>query len=149
MIAGIAPINVDLLRGHLPLTVMCIFFLTYTNAILGSSNLVTGMDPITCGGDSHCTSVFLPGGVFNSRRVIPGAEPNLNLTLFSGDDLFSKYPALLIHNAPGYHVEFTPIDENFTFFRNDCSMFAQGLYLCIASYEAKIVAGELQIHCFN
>lgn len=121
---------------------MCFFFLTYTDAILGSANLVTGIDPASCGRGNNCTSIFLPGGIFNSRRVMAGGEPNLNQTLFSGDNLFSNAPAILIHDAPGYQVEFTPIDENFTFLRNDCSMFTTGIYLCVASHESQIVAGQ-------
>jgi hypothetical protein len=145
VLGGIAPLNVSVLEGHLPIAVICIFFSTYTNALLGSSNFVTGMDPITCSGD-NCTSIFLPGGVFNSRLLEPPTRPNLNLTLLKGDFL-TNAPVVLINNAPGYQVEFTPLDESFSFLRNDCTMYGQtqgeGLYICVTSIDSTIVAGDI------
>jgi hypothetical protein len=144
VLAGIAPLNVTLLEGYFQTSVLAIFFSTYTNAILGSSNFVTGIDPILCSG-SNCTSIFLPGGIFNTRRLHPGVQPNLNITLLS-DDLLDKAPAILITNAPGYQIEFSPISQNFSFLRNDCTMYGQtqgeGLYLCLASDNSSLAAGH-------
>jgi len=143
VLGGIAPLNVTLLAPYLPVSVLAILFATYTNAILGSSNLVTGVDPVSCSG-SNCTSIFLPGGIFNARRVEPPGYPNLNISLLA-DNLLTTASAVIINSAPGYQVEFTPLDEDFTFFRNNCTMYGQtgsvGFYVCLASYNSSLMAG--------
>lgn len=141
--AGIAPLNATLLEGYYQTSVMAIYFATYTSTILGSSNFVTGIDPVLCSG-SNCTSIFLPGGIFNTRRVYPNVQPNLNVTLLS-DSLLDNVPAIVIKDAPGYQVEFAPINKNFSFLRNNCSMYGQtqgeGLYVCLASQNSTLMAG--------
>jgi hypothetical protein len=126
---------------HLPIAAGCVYFSTYANAILGASNFVTGIDPVSCSG-SNCTAVFLPGGIQLTRRldVLNGTSLNLNATVLDGA------PAVLINDAPGYQVEFFPIEADFSFQPStDCATFGetrgQGLRLCVASNNSTIVAG--------
>jgi hypothetical protein len=139
----LAPIDLTVLAGHLSISYTCVFFSTYTNSILGASNFVTGIDPVGCSG-KNCTAVFLPGGLQIARLldIVNGPGIDLNATLLS------KSPAVVVHNAPGYHLEFSPVDPDFTFDDStECEIFGeergQGLRLCIGSYNSAIVAGTI------
>lgn len=125
----------------------CLFFSTYSNAILGSSNFVTGIEPVACSGND-CKAVFLPGSLQLARDLgsFNGSQVNLNKTLFN------NAPAVLIHNAPGYQLDYYPIDENYKFnTTQDCATFGQargqGLYICLAMNNSTIVAGIEDIEC--
>jgi len=119
--------------------VLCTYFSAWTASILGISKYVTGIAPASCNGT--CTSVFLPGGVETARVL----GPNLNITLLEGG-IFNNADAFLIHDAPGFHLEFFPIAADYSFNRtNDCNLYGesrgQGAYICVGSYHSSIVAG--------
>lgn len=143
VVAGLAPINITLLALHLPPAVAWIYFSTYSISILGNSNFVTGIEPIDCIG-INCKSVFLPGSLQLARRLDEfSGTINLNATLFN------SAPAVLIYNAPGYQLDFFPVDEGFVFDKTtECNTYGQtrgqGLYLCIGSKNSTIVAGIIQ-----
>jgi hypothetical protein len=119
----------------------CVFFSTYGNTILGSSNFVTGIEPVACSG-VDCKAVFLPGSLQLARDLggVNGTPLNLNKTIFN------NAPTILIHNAPGYQLDYYPIDESYQFnTTEDCAIFGQGrgqgLYMCLAMNNSTIVAG--------
>lgn len=112
--------------------------------ILTSSKFVTGLDPISCS-VPECVSVYLPGGLETARQ----RTGNLNATLLNGT-LLDGASAVLINNAPGYHLEFFPLDRNFQFQASDCMIFGQsrneGLYLCVSSNGNTTVAGTFLVN---
>jgi hypothetical protein len=127
------------LLPDIPISVLCIYFSTWTASILAASKFVTGIAPVTCGGT--CRSVFLPGGIETARVL----GPDLNRTLLQGG-FFDNADVFLIHNAPGYHLEFFPIPADYSFDKtNDCLLYGQsrgqGLYICVGSYDSSLVAG--------
>jgi hypothetical protein len=127
------------LLPDIPTSVLCIYFSAWTASILGVSKFVTGIAPVTCGGT--CRSVFLPGGI-ETVRVL---GPDLNRTLLEGG-LFDNADVFLIHEAPGYQLEFFPIATDYSFDRaNDCLLYGQsrgqGLYICVGSHDSSLVAG--------
>jgi hypothetical protein len=137
---GLMQLNTALLPD-IPTSVLCIYFSAWTASILGASKFVTGIAPVTC--DGTCRSVFLPGGIETARVL--GSD--LNRTLLEGG-LFDNADVFLIHEAPGYHLEFFPIPTDYSFDRtNDCLLYGQsrgqGLYICVGSYESSLVAGGL------
>lgn len=142
VLAGLAPINISLLR-FVPVSIMCVYFSSNTYSILGASNFVTGVPPVRCSG-SNCTSVFLPGGLELARLN----DGNLNATLLNGTAL-NHAPVIMINNAPGFQVEFSPMDSDFAFNTSDCVTFGQqrgqGLYLCVGSRNSTLQAGRFKI----
>jgi hypothetical protein len=135
---GLMELNTTLLPD-IPTSVLCIYFSAWTASILGASKFVTGITPVTC--DGTCRSVFLPGGIETARVL--GSD--LNRTLLEGG-LFDNADVFLIHEAPGYHLEFFPIAIDYSFDRtNDCLLYGQsrgqGVYICVGSYESSLVAG--------
>jgi len=109
VLAGLAPINLPVLT-HLPKAVGCIYYSTYANAILGASNFVTGIDPVSCSG-GNCNTVFLPGSLQLARQLnqLNGTLLNMNATVFN------DVSAVLLYNAPGYQLEFFPLEDGFMF----------------------------------
>jgi hypothetical protein len=70
---------------------------------------------------------------------------NLNETLLLGG-IFEAADAIIIREAPGYHLEFYPIDPQDSFdVVTDCLLFGQsriqGLYICVASKGHTLIAG--------
>lgn len=118
-----------------------VHFLAFTQSILTDSTFVTGIPPSTCSGE-NCSSFFLPGGLRQVR--LQGQE--FNSSLFNGQQPEDS-SSVLIHDAPGYQLEFSPIERNYTFDSGtDCTTYGQttglGLHLCIASSGPRILAGE-------
>lgn len=89
--------------------------------------------------------MFLPGGVELARLQ----QQNANITLLTKGGL-TDAEVIVINNAPGYQVDFSPIDPSFTFnAMSDCAMYGQGngqgLYLCVGGIDTNnytIVAGQ-------
>jgi hypothetical protein len=141
VLAGLAPLNITSM-GEIPVSVICVYFSAWSNALLGASKFVTGIAPAAqeCTG-VNCTSVFLPGGVELAR--LQGG--NLNTTLLNGT-LLKDAPTILIHDAPGYELDFYPMAENFSFdVEQDCGTYGrasgQGLHVCVSSINSAIIAG--------
>jgi hypothetical protein len=104
------------------------------HSILIDPTLVVGVSPLYCTG-SDCTSLFLPGGLELVRR--PDGS-----TLFTGQQL--EEPVIIVHDAPGYQLEFSPTDFKFNF-DTDCHNYGlpiSSLYACIAFSDDKLLTGE-------
>lgn len=144
VIAGLAPINYTILFSDIPKAVACLYLSNYANGFLGASNFVIGMSPVSCSG-LNCTSVFLPGGLLLARRT----DKTLNGTLLNlNASLLNTGQAILINNAPGYQMEFFPIDDDFSFnAATDCATYGQsrgdGLHVCFGSNNSTLVVGKL------
>jgi hypothetical protein len=101
------------------------------------------MSPVSCTG-LNCTSVFIPGGLLLARRtdeVFNGTLLNMNASLLNTGQ------AVLINNAPGYQLEFFPVDDDFSFnATTDCTTYGQsrgdGLHLCIGSNNSTLAVGQ-------
>jgi hypothetical protein len=137
---GLAPLNATLLPV-VPTDLLCTYFSAWTASILGVSKYVTGIAPATCKGT--CSSVFLPGGVETARLL----NSNLNITLLEGG-VFNDTDAFLIHDAPGFQLEFFPVPKDYSFNRTtDCALYGQsrgeGIYICVGSYNSSLTAGVL------
>ena len=143
VIAGLAPINYTILFSNIPKAVACLYLSNYANGFLGASNFVIGMAPVSCSGD-NCTSIFLPGGLLLARRTDEG----LNGTLLNlNASLINTGQAIVLNNAPGYQMEFFPVDEGFSFNpTTDCATYGQlrgnGLHLCTGAHNAAFVVGK-------
>jgi hypothetical protein len=150
VIAGLVP--VDDLLAVLPIALGSIIPVDDADALvvalsyglLLDTRFATPISPLKCSG-RNCTSFFLPGGVELARPI-----DHQSTTLF-GTQVWDDSTAIVIYQAPGYQVEFSPIENGFKFnTTTDCHTHGltvgDGLYICIASHENKLVAGE-QIDC--
>lgn len=138
VVAGLAPFNA---YSPVPVSVIDIYYMIYTKGILMDSTLVTGIPPLTCSG-SDCTSFFLPGGLTLVRLANGGS----NSTLYEGQQADGS-STVLVNNAPGYHLEFYPVAENYVFNSTaDCAMYGgtsnEAIHICVAANGTQILAGE-------
>src|SRR5213078_2429230 len=97
VIAGLAPID-PRLSDPIPLAIINFYFLAFTRSILSDSTFVTGVPPVKCSG-SQCKSYFFPGGLDQVRTQQGGR--NASLFEVTGS---KEASAVIIHNAPGYHL---------------------------------------------
>ncbi|KAI9786498.1 MAG: hypothetical protein M1839_006958 [Geoglossum umbratile] len=153
--AGLAPPNSSLV-DYVPRLMIGLHFLAFTHTILTDSTFAVGVPPLACRGND-CSSFFLPGGL----RQVRLQNRDFNSSLFNTQQPDGP-TSVLIHNAPGYQLEFSPVEANHTFnSETDCTIYGKatgvGIFLCLASSETKILAGwsvcpsTLDDHgsCFN
>ncbi|KIW95711.1 uncharacterized protein Z519_04296 [Cladophialophora bantiana CBS 173.52] len=106
-----------------------------TNSILTDPKFVTSVAPISpnCRGPD-CKSLFLPGGL----ELVLRAD---GTTLFDGKE--PDDPVIIVHDAPGYQIEFLP--QGFTFNTAvDCQVYGlpvSALYACVAGRNNTIFSG--------
>jgi hypothetical protein len=77
----------------------------------------------------------MPGGV----ESVVFREQNLNHSESSD--------VIVVNNAPGFQLDFSPVAENFTFdFDNDCAVFGEGtgagIQICLWSDNSTLMAGN-------
>ena len=110
-------------------------------SLLSDNRFSLPIQPISCSGPS-CSSFFLPGGA----AIIRDLNDQNMLFSGSGHEWDSK-AAVLVNNAPGYHMEFYPPPGGWNFNRAaDCAAYGEtegeGLYICLADDGSNLVAGE-------
>ena len=115
-------------------SIIDVFYTTFGYGLLSDTRFAIGIEPVKCTGSS-CTSVFLPGGV-QTVRLGNGS------TLFD-QQRFGDLTAIIVHDAPGYQLEFYP-RENHTFNETtECKTYGEkigdhegkGIHMCIGSSE--------------
>jgi hypothetical protein len=137
VVAGLAPLN-----GYslVPPSVINIYFMTFTRAILTDGTLVTSIPPLSCSG-SGCQSILLPGGLDLVR--VPG---NPNATLYDQPVQPQEPEAVIIYNAPSYQLEFFPIQDDFAFNEtSDCNLYVtsnEAIHICMKANDTQILTGE-------
>ena len=139
--AGVAPLKIDYLQ-KIPVTSLCLYFLSWSFLVLGYPKFVTNVTPLSCVG---CTSVFIPGTV-ESARLRDGSG-NLNRALLNGTS-FSHAPAIVINNAPSYHLEFSQLNQSVVLnMTQHCKTYGiergEGIHICLMSQNFTLSAGTL------
>ena len=75
---------------------------------------------------------------------------NLNLSLLEGEQ-FSGVDAIVLQDAPGLNVQFSPPPTNYTFdTQTECELYSEattnvtvdGIQICIQSNEPSLIIGE-------
>jgi hypothetical protein len=142
--AGLAPITKELSLSSLietviPSDAINFYYMTFCYSLLSDNRFSLAIQPISCSGPS-CSSFFLPGGAAIVR------DQNETDFLFNGHE-WTGETAVLIHNAPGYQMEFYPAPQGWRYnSTTDCVAYGQsegeGLYICLANDGPNLVAGE-------
>lgn len=130
VIAGTAAFNSTFV-SLVPAGILNLFASSYTEGFLTDPRFVTEIPPINCKSNcSSTTSIFLPG----SLELVRLDNGNRQSTLFTAD---LPGDSILINNAPGFQVEFSPVRPEFKFNSTDCEIYmhslGDGLYICAAS----------------
>ncbi|KAH8896346.1 hypothetical protein GQ53DRAFT_838520 [Thozetella sp. PMI_491] len=142
--AGLSPVSEDLLHALFNSTISAsltsFFFMGLSYSLLSDNRFSVPIQPVSCSGPS-CSSFFLPGGAPWIRRQDDGSM----LFNSSGQDWDYK-EAVLVNNAPGYHLEFYPPPDGWSFdTAADCAAYGQtekeGLYVCLANHGTDLIAG--------
>ena len=144
VIAGLAPMD-SLFFTIIPASLVSMFTIGYTVGFMTDPKFVTSVVPISCSGSTDCISLFLPGGLDMVRLK----NDPLNATLFHGQ-YSQDYSTIIVHDAPGFQVEFSSVDPGFSFNSTDCDIYGnathQGIYVCMANEgQAKLFVGT----CYN
>lgn len=144
--AGLAPVTEELslssfVGSLIPAKIINFYYLTFCYSLLSDNRFSLKIPPNSCSGPS-CSSFFLPGGAAIVK------DQNDDNFLFSGR-LWDSQTAALIHNAPGYQMEFYPVAGGWSFdLAADCSAYGQtegeGLYICLANNGTDLIAGEYE-----
>jgi hypothetical protein len=144
--AGLSALNVSLLDdGLVPVAVLGTYFAAWLSSMIGVSKFVVPIKPVRCS-HKNCTSIFLPGGLEGVRRY----HQNLNQTLLDSG-VFENGDTIITYNAPGFHLEYSPLLEGFSFNTSiDCLLRGelndQGIYICVSSRDEYLLAGTLPTH---
>jgi hypothetical protein len=138
--AGLAALNASLLdNGLVPIAVLDTYFSSWVSSMNGVAKFAIDIKPARC--TVNCTSIFLPGGVEGVRRL----QRNLSGTLLDSG-VFESGDAIVVYDAPGYHLEYSPLRDSFSFNQSsDCFLEGQsnnqGIYICVAADEEYLATG--------
>src|SRR5204863_125623 len=139
--AGLAPVNPALL-SLIPASLMSTFSFAYSMGFITDPWVVTGIPPKTCSG-RDCSAVFLPGGL---ESVYLEPQEERDHANFFNQQQSDDFTSVLVYDAPGYQVEFSPIESNYTFNPEDCKTYGEtagdGFYICFATRGPDLLAGE-------
>lgn len=120
-------------------------FWWYLPSILADGKLSGSISPLHCSGE-QCTSFFLPGPL--STIIFEPTLPNIT------ESDYSTASAYIQENAPGYQVEFYPIDETRDpmFTLEDCQVYGGStlaINICLKKSDISLLAGTLSCLKYN
>ncbi len=136
--AGLPPMNTSFPQTSWFPDVATDYFWFYFPSLLSDGKISHSVSPATCSSPS-CEGFFLPG----PTSIIRFDPTSPNIT----DSLFPEAAAFIQYNAPGYQIDFSPIDETKdpAMTLDDCHVYGlQGLaiQLCLKQSNSSIIAGN-------
>jgi hypothetical protein len=140
--AGVAPLNASLLNnGKVPVYVLDVFEDSWISSMDHATRYTTSVDAHNCSG-KDCSALYLPGSVEAIRLF----RRNLNETLLGGNVL-KEGDVIITHQAPGYQVEFSPLNPEYSFNESsDCTLYGQhsgeGVYVCFGRDGDALTLGK-------
>jgi hypothetical protein len=136
--AGQSPMNTSIVNAPwLNITAPPEFW-WYLPSILADGKLSHPVPPINCSGN-ECSSFFLPGTL--STIIFDPTSPNIT------ESDYTNAKAYIQEDAPGYQVEFYPIDETRdpSFTLDDCRVYGTStlaVNVCLKKSETSLLAGS-------
>jgi len=116
------------------------YFESWAYDILRNPKFIIYIDPTECQQDG-CRSIFVPGNVETAH--IQGQLANVTLLdgrYFNGSD------TVMIQDAEGVQIEFTPLPEDYSFDFQDCILYGKehgdGFVLCLAQINPHSMASH-------
>jgi hypothetical protein len=134
--AGVAPMNTSFLNTDwFNVTATDVFWWNFPS-ILADGKVSRAVDPISCSGES-CTAFFLPGAIQNI--IFDPTFPNI-----SNAD-YSTATSYIQQNAPGYQIDFYPIEETDPpLTLDDCRVYGVtdvAVQVCLKKSNSSLLAG--------
>ena len=113
-------------------------FWWYFPSILADGQFGSTVEPISCSGTS-CTSYFLPGSL--STIIFDPTLPNI-----TGSD-YPSATSYMQNNAPGYQLDFSPMDEapDPPMTLDDCHVYGLtqiAVQVCLKKSNSSLLAGK-------
>ena len=142
--AGVSEMNSTFPRVHGFDDVATPTFWWYYPSILADGKVSRSVTPLGCSGE-RCSSFFLPGPL--STVLFDPDMPNIT----ESDSPAATY--FIQNDAPGYQVDFQPIDENKDppIVLADCRVFGLSIaavQICLKAANSSLLAGtSLKISC--
>ena len=136
--AGLSSLNVSLVNtAEFNLSATADFW-WYFPALLSDSQRVAGVPPISCSGES-CHSYFLPGSM--ATIILDPQVPAIT------PDTYPNAIAYIQNDAPGYQIDYYPIDPDTDppLDLNDCHIYGLNnlaLQVCLKSSGSSLLAGK-------
>lgn len=141
--AGLSPMNASLADyDGFNLTATAEFW-SYFPALLTDSKRVRPVAPLSCSGEM-CNSFFIPGSMMTILL-----EPDLPPIQ---KDNYSSAVSYIQNDAPGYQIEFYPIDpvRDPPMTPNDCRVYGlnmMAIQICLKKSESSMMAGTSFSKC--
>jgi hypothetical protein len=135
--AGLSPMNTSFAKTQWFHDIGTDYFWFYFPSLLSDGKISHSVAPVSCSGPS-CEAFFIPG----PTSIIRFDPTSPNIT----DSLFPDASAFIQYDAPGYQIDFYPIDEmsDPTMTLNDCHVYGlDGLavQLCLKQSNSSLLAG--------
>lgn len=136
--AGLAPMNTSFVQTQWFHDIATDYFWFYFPSLLLDGRISHSLSPVYCSGPS-CDGFFIPGPT-SVIRFDPTA-PNITNSLFPDASAFIQY------DAPGYQIDFYPIDERYdpSMTLSDCHIYGVGglaVQLCLKQSNSSLLAGK-------
>jgi hypothetical protein len=135
--AGISPMNASFAHTDTFSSIATDYFYFYYPSLLSDGKISHSIAPVSCSGPS-CQGFFIPGPT--SVIEFDPAQPNIT------DSLFPKAAAFVQYDAPGYQIDFYPIDDakDPAITLHDCHVYGidgLALQLCLKAFDGSFLAG--------
>jgi hypothetical protein len=134
--AGLSPMNTSFAQTSWFNEIAVDFFWFYFPSLLSDGKISHSVSPVSCSGPS-CEGYFLPG----PTSVIHFDPTSPNIT----DSLFPEASTFIQYDAPGYQIDFHPIDKNDPVMTiGDCHVYGLpglALQLCLKQSNSSLITG--------
>lgn len=143
--AGLSPLNTSLVDIGLFNATATAEFWWYFPSLLTDSKSVKPVSPVNCSGEK-CVSFFVPG-TMRTIQLDPAISP-------ISRNNYSDAVAYIQNDAPGYQVEFFPVqrEESRKFVLEDCRVFGtefNAVQICLRKTNSSFVAGNAFSSAFS
>jgi hypothetical protein len=134
---GLSPLNTSVVYTHFFNMTATAEFWWYFPALLTDNKRVKPVAPLNCSGNM-CNSFFIPGSM-TTLQFDPQLPPITQ-------DSYPEANSLIQNDAPGYQVEFKPIDANQDppMLTTDCRVYGisiMAIQICLKKVDSSIMAG--------
>jgi hypothetical protein len=135
--AGLSPMNTSFAQTSWFPDVATDYFWFYFPSLLSDGKVSHHIAPTSCSGPS-CEAFFIPGPSATIR--FDPTSPNIT------DSLYPEAAAFIQYDAPGYQIDFYPIDETQdpAITLDDCHVYGfsgLAIQLCLKQSNSALLAG--------
>jgi hypothetical protein len=134
--AGLSALNASIVNVAIFRAKATSDFWWYFPSLMTNSAELISTAPVTCSGPD-CFSYFLPGAM--SLVAFDPALP------YIGKENYTEAGAFIVHDAPGFQMDFFSVSENVTFKTDECHQYgidAAAIQICIQRNGNNLIGGS-------